>query len=123
MPDRPVISFTGDGGFWYHMSELETAVRYGINAVIVVNNNRALSQNKRGDDRAYEGYSGDPTELYAFADVILARLAEAMGCFGIEVEQTRKIGSALEQALASGKPAVVEVVTDINGMPALPWSP
>ena len=39
LPDRPVICFTGDGGFWYHMSELETALRYGINAVIVVNNN------------------------------------------------------------------------------------
>ena len=105
------------------MSELETAVRYGINAVIVVNNNLALGQNKRGDDRAYEGYSGDPTELYAFANVNLARLAEDMGCFGIQVEQPGQIEIALEQALASGKPAVVEVLTDINGMPALPWSP
>src|SRR5205085_5181024 len=34
-PDRPVVCFTGDGGFFYHATELETASRYGINAVIV----------------------------------------------------------------------------------------
>ena len=43
-PDRPVICFTGDGGFYYHLAELETAARYGINTVIVVNNNRSLNQ-------------------------------------------------------------------------------
>src|SRR5207248_1296238 len=37
LPDKPVVCFTGDGGFYYHLAELETAVRYGINAVILVN--------------------------------------------------------------------------------------
>ena len=46
-PDRPVICFTGDAGFWYHIAEVETAVRWGINAVIVVNNNGAGNQSKR----------------------------------------------------------------------------
>ena len=45
-PDRPVICFTGDAGFWYHIAEVETAVRWGINAVIVVNNNGAGNQSK-----------------------------------------------------------------------------
>jgi acetolactate synthase-1/2/3 large subunit len=36
LPDRPVICFTGDGGFWYHISELETACRCGINTVTVI---------------------------------------------------------------------------------------
>ena len=52
-PDRPVVCFTGDGGLWYHIGELETAVRYNIPVVTVVNNNRGLLQNKRGDDRGY----------------------------------------------------------------------
>ena len=122
-PDRPVICFTGDGGFWYHIAELETAARHDINAVIVVNNNRALNQDKRGDDLAYEGIPGNPEELYAFREVDLARMAETMGCFGIKVEQPGQIQSALEQALASGKPAVVEVVTDIEAMAPQAWSP
>ena len=38
-PDKPVIGFCGDAGFYYHIGELETAARNGLNAVIVVNNN------------------------------------------------------------------------------------
>jgi len=122
-PDRPVICFTGDGGFWYHIGELETAARYGINAVILVNNNGALNQNKRGDDAAYQGYEGDPTALYRFSGVDLAKVAESMGCFGIRVDHPGDIQSSLEQALASGRPAVVDVRTDVEVMAPIPWSP
>ena len=51
----PVICFTGDAGFWYHIAEIETAVRWKLNAVIVVNNNGGGNQSKRGFDRAYGG--------------------------------------------------------------------
>ena len=52
LPDRPVVCFTGDGGFWYHLAEMETAVRCGINTVTVINNNRSLNQDRPGVDRA-----------------------------------------------------------------------
>jgi len=122
LPDRPVVCFTGDGGFWYHIAELETAVRHGINVVAVVNDNHSLNQDKRGDDRAYAGRPGNAEELYMFRDVDLAKVAEAIGCFAIRVERPGQIQSALEQALASGRPAVVDVVTDIEGIAPPPWS-
>ena len=123
LPDRLVICFTGDGGFWYHMSELETALRYGINAIIVVNNNHSLNQEKRSNDRLYAGQPGNPEELWHMLDVDLAKLAQAIGCFGIRVDQPGQIQSALEQAIASGKPAVVDVVTDIEGIAPPAWRP
>ena len=43
-PDRPVVTFTGDAGFWYHIAEVETAARWNINAVTVVNNNGGGNQ-------------------------------------------------------------------------------
>ena len=122
-PDRPVICWTGDGGFWYHIGELETAARYNINAVILVNDNGALNQNKRGDDRAYQGHPGNPAELYEFMGLDLAKIAESMGCFGIRVDRPGDIQSAIEQALASGKPAVIDVKTDIDVSSPPPWSP
>jgi len=122
-PDRPVICWTGDGGFWYHIGELETAARYNINAVILVNDNGALNQNKRGDDRAYQGQPGDPSELYGFMGLDLAKIAESMGCFGIRVDRPGDIESAIEQALASGKPTVIDVKTDIEVSSPPPWSP
>ena len=123
LPDRPVICFTGDGGFWYHMSELETALRYGINAVIVVNNNHSLNQEKRSNDRLYAGQPGNPEELWHMLDVDLAKLAQAIGCFGIRVDQPGQIQSALEQAIASGKPAVIDVASDIEGIAPPAWRP
>ena len=55
LPDRPVLCFTGDGGLYYHMTELETALRYGINLVVLVNNNQALSQEFPSLKRNYDG--------------------------------------------------------------------
>ena len=122
-PDRPVLCFTGDGGFWYHMSELETAVRYGINAVIVVNNNHSLNQEKLLNERAYAGEPANPDAMWHMLDVDFSKIAEAIGCFGVRVEQPGQIQGALEQAFASGKPAVVDVVTDIDGIAPAAWRP
>ena len=121
VPDRPVIGFTGDGGFWYHMPELETALRYGINAVIVVNNNHSLNQEKRSNERTYAGEPGNSDELWHFLDIDFSKIAQSIGCFGIRVEQPGQIESALEQALACGKPAVVDVATDIEGIAPPAW--
>ena len=124
-PDRPVVCFTGDGGLWYHIGELETAVRYNIPVITVVNNNRGLMQNKRGDDRGYANVDGaDSSELWQFNDVDLAKVAESMGALGIRVNRPGDIQSALEQALASGRPAVVDVVTDpMDSESPVPWAP
>ena len=125
VPDRPVLCFTGDGGFWYHIGELETAVRNNIPVVTVVNNNHALAQDKRGDERAYEGIEGgNPGDLWQFTDVDLAKVAESMGAFGIRVTKPSEIQSALEQAFASGRPAVVDIVSDQYDSEApVPWAP
>ena len=125
LPDRPVICFTGDGGFWYHIAELETAVRYNIPVVTVVNNNHGLLQDKRGDDRAYQAVPGaNSADLWEFNDVDLAKVAEAMGAYGIRVNQPGDIQGALERALASGRPAVVDVATDpLDSESPVPWAP
>ncbi len=122
VPERPVLCFSGDGGFWYHIAELETAVRYGINAVVVVNNNRSLNQEKRGTEGTYAGQPGDSDAIWHFTDINLARIAQDIGCFGIRVEKPGDLRSALEQALASGRPAVVDVASDMEGIAAPPWS-
>jgi len=122
VPQRPVLCFTGDGGFWYHIAELETALRYGINTVTVVNNNHSLNQEKRGTERAYAGYSGNSDEVWHFLDIDFARVAQSIGCFGVRVENPSQLRPALEAAFASGRPAVVDVASDIEGIAAPAWS-
>lgn len=122
-PARPVLCFTGDGGIWYHLAELETAVRCGINTVIVVNNNHALNQEKKGVEAIYGRQTPGSDELWLFPDANFARIAESMGCFGITVHKPREVASALEQAFAAGKPAVVDVKTHVDGIAPRAWTP
>jgi acetolactate synthase-1/2/3 large subunit len=122
-PDRPVICFTGDGGFWYHFAELETARRHNINTVTVVNNNNGFSQGIEDVHKMYGDRSGDPTELYRFEKISFAQIAKDLGCFGIRVEKPEEIAFAIQQALNANAPAVVEVMTDFSARVPAPWSP
>ena len=116
-PERPVVTFTGDAGFWYHIGELETAVRWKINAVTVVNNNGGGNQSKRGFDRVYGGTQTDGgRSLWTFNKMNFARIAEDMGALGIRVEHASGFPAALAQALAADRPAVIDVVTDIDAL-------
>ncbi len=116
-PDRPVVTFTGDAGFWYHIAEVETAARWNIAAVTVVNNNGGGNQSKRGFDRVYGGRQTEKArEMWTFRQLNFARIAEDMGALGIRVERACAFPAALAQALAAGRPAVIDVVTDIEAL-------
>src|SRR5215469_6360873 len=116
-PERPVVTFTGDAGFWYHIGEVETAVRWKINAVTVVNNNGGGNQSKRGFDRVYGGTQTEKVrELWTFNKMNFARIAEDIGALGIRVEDAKALPAALAQALAANRPAVIDVVTDIEAL-------
>jgi acetolactate synthase-1/2/3 large subunit len=119
-PDRPVLTFTGDAGFWYHIAEIETAARWGINAVTVVNNNASGNQSKRGFDRVYGGKQTEQAhEMWHFTKVNFARIAEDMGALGIRVEKPGELGPAIQQALKANRPVVIDVVTDIDALAPL----
>jgi acetolactate synthase-1/2/3 large subunit len=119
LPERPVICFSGDGAFWYHFAELETAVRWNIPTVTVINNNSVLGQSQLGIRRAYRGEPGHPEQQYRFRDTSFARLAEDLGALGVRVEEPEGIRPALEKALAAEGPAVVDVVTEAECHPVL----
>ena len=122
-PDRPVICFTGDGGIWYHLAELETAVRCGIRTVTVVNNNHSLNQEQGGVERIYGGRTAGSDELWLFDDADFAAIAESMGCLGITVHRPSELSGALDRALAAEKPAVIDVKTHIEGIAPPAWTP
>jgi len=122
-PGRPVVTFTGDAGLWYHLGEIETAVRWNIAAVTVVNNNSSGNQSKRGFDRAYGGeQTAKGRELWTYTNVDFARIASDIGALGIRVERPGDFSKALQQALKSQRPAIIDVVTDIEAIAPAPVS-
>ena len=108
MPERPVISLMGDGGFGMTVSELSTAVDHDINTVTIVMNNKCW-----GAEKAYQRdfFNG----RYIGADVSsppFDKLAELYGAAGFRADTLAGVAEAVEAALACGKPAVIDVAVD-----------
>ena len=121
-PKRPVVTFTGDLGLWYHIADIETAVRWNINAITIVNNNHSGNQSERGFAIAYEDQPTDESrKLWVHREVNFAHLAEEIGALGIRVTEPDHIRPALDRALAANRPVVVDVVTDIEASAPLAW--
>ena len=107
-PDRPVVSLMGDGGFGMTVSELSTAVDYGINTVTIVMNNCCW-----GAEKAYQ--RDFFSKRYIGADVsspAFDKLAELYGAQGFKASTLAETAQAVEAALACGKPAVIDVAVD-----------
>jgi acetolactate synthase-1/2/3 large subunit len=121
--DRKVVCFTGDGGFYYHLAELESARRYQIPSVTVVNNNSGFGQNLTGVRRISGNRPGRGEELIRFGPTDFTAVARAFGVRGIRVERPGEIAPALAEALAANEPIVVDVVTDLEPRAPEPWSP
>lgn len=111
-PERPVVSLMGDGGFGMTLSELSTAVDYGINTVTVVMNNQCW-----GAEKAYQRDFFN--ERYIGANVSsppFDKVAELYGAAGFRVSKISEICDTVQAALDCGKPAVVDVAVDPDAL-------
>ncbi len=96
--DGRIIHLTGDGGMGYNLVDLETAIRYNDQRspmVTVINDNAILG-----------------SEAFPFTPMNYAKIFQAFGGYGIRVERPGEISDALKEALDSGKPSVVDCVSD-----------
>jgi acetolactate synthase-1/2/3 large subunit len=108
-PHKRVICLCGDGAYGYNIMELETAVRMNLPVVSIVINNGILGMERRG----YLAYAGEvPPEAVSFSSQDFSKIAQTYNCFGVRVEKPQDIRDAIAAALASGRPAIVDVVTD-----------
>lgn len=114
VPNRPVVSFVGDGAFWYFSNEMETALRYNIPTVTIVNNNFGLAQEIAYTDRFYPGEfeRGRRQTTYNSTSILFGKVASAFGLHAVTVTDPEQIQPAISEALALGKPALVEVITN-----------
>ena len=114
LPDHPVVCFTGDGGLYYHLPELETASRHGINLVVVINNNSSLNQEIPLVQAAYkekrDALSGEMWRFQTRAD--LGKVAEALGCAAFRVEKPGQLKELLPKAWGMGRPVVINCISE-----------
>lgn len=118
-PERPVVAVCGDGGFLMHAGELETCVRERLNVISLVLNDCGFGNIRAYQQQLFRGRSIGSE----FGEVNFARLAESMGAHGERIERPEQIARAFERALAAGRPAVVECLTDPTDLAPGLYSP
>jgi acetolactate synthase I/II/III large subunit len=107
-PDRIALCFTGDGDFVMSSPELATAVQHELPIVVLLVNNGMYATIRMHQERVYPGRVVG-TDL---VNPDFAALARAYGAYGERVERTEDFEAAFERALASGKPALLELPVD-----------
>jgi len=111
-PDKKVVIICGDGEFGYHCMELETALRYNLPVVVVIENDSCLGMIKRQRQANYGQDSIVGTDL-GWRDY--HKLVESLGGYGEKVEKIEEVKPALQRAFNSGLPACINVKVDSVG--------
>ena len=114
--EAPVFAVMGDGTFGFHMAEIETAVRRKLPFVTIIGNDACWNAESQLQRRHYGENRMHGCELLpARYDL----LASALGGHGELVEAADQLDGAIARAIASGKPAVINVMTESIAAPVL----
>jgi acetolactate synthase-1/2/3 large subunit len=119
LPDATVVDISGDGGFQMTMQELATAVGDDVPVVVAILNNGYLGMVRQWQDLFWN-------KRYSFTNVEVQPdfklLAEAFGAVGMRVTEKDEIEPAIREAIACGRPAVIDFHTSAeeNVYPMVP---
>ncbi|RZA13375.1 MAG: aldehyde dehydrogenase family protein, partial [Lysobacteraceae bacterium] len=114
-PGRAVLNITGDGSFGFTLNELDTARRERLPVINVIHNNAAWGIIRQGQKMQFDFELGTSLEETDYAAV-----ARGFGCHGEVVTRAQDVGPAIERAIASGLPAVIDCRTKFLPHPAMP---
>ena len=107
-PERLTLSFVGDGGFMMSGNELATAAQYGGRPIVLLFNNGIYGTIRMHQERDHpERISGTTLQNQDFV-----KMAEGLGAYAERVTKTEDFAAAFTRARESGRPALIELVTD-----------
>ncbi len=112
-PDKQVVAISGDGGFLFAVGDLATAVKYGLNVVVVVFNDGIYGATYRMQQKHYENRIIG-TDLL---NPDFSSLAKSFGAVGIKLADHRELRGALRSALTKNGPVVIEVPIENMNQP------
>lgn len=108
-PDKQVICITGDGGFGYHVGDIETAIRLQLPVVVIILNNQTLAFEEHVQNMLYGKVV---PEVNSFHDVDYGSIAKAFGANGFRVTNADEFARALAVGLERTGPTIIDAVID-----------
>jgi acetolactate synthase-1/2/3 large subunit len=118
-PDKIVFDIAGDGSFQMNSQELATVVQNDIPVIAVILNNGYLGMVRQWQELFYDKrYS----HTFIKGSVDFVKLAEAYGALGLRAERPSEVRPAIEEAIKSGRPTVIDVIVECeaNVYPMVP---
>ncbi len=112
LPERPVFCFAGDGAMYYHLPEFETAHRYGIKTITIINHNNMPAQSSSGLMVVHKDTPDHGASHFAFSGPDFTKIAEGFGLNAVRVTKAEDIGPAIRRAMEAKSGTVIEVLTD-----------
>jgi len=116
MPDKAVVSITGDGGFMFAMPELAAAVQHKIGLVTILFNNSSFGNVRRDQQERFDSH-------FIGADLQnpdFMKLTESFGADAYRVDSPAALKPVLAKAIDKDRPAVIEVMIE-KGSETSPW--
>ena len=108
-PDRQVVCITGDGGFGYHIGDIETAIRHQLPVIVVILNNQTLAFEEHVQGMLYGKVVPEVNE---FVDIDYGAIARAFGANGFRVTNAAEFEEALAHGLTRSGPTIIDAVID-----------
>ena len=112
-PDKQVICITGDGGFGYHIGDIETALRLDLPVIVVILNNQTLAFEEHVQTLLYGHVVPEVNE---FLDVDYGQIARAFGARGHRVTTAAAFRQAFAEGLDRRGPTIIDAVIDREAM-------
>ena len=109
-PNRPIVAFTGDGGFMMAVAELQTSVREKLPIIVVVFDDEEIAL-----IRVKQELKGIPSYGVKIGGIDWEKLAQGFGADGVVVDNEHALGDALKAALKSGRTTVIGARIDGSG--------
>ena len=110
-PDKRVVVIVGDGSAGFNVQEFDTMVRHHLPIVTIILNNKAWGMCVHGQQAMY---GNNRLVVTSLGEARYEKVAEGFGCHGEYVEKTKDILPAVRRAIASGLPACINIVTDLD---------
>ena len=104
-PDKLVVCITGDGSLMFNIQELETAVRLNLPVIIIIANNSCWGMIKSGQKSSFKKRYCDVD----FPEIDYVAIAKGFGCYAEKLSDPKEIKLAIQRAIDSKKPSVIDV--------------
>lgn len=114
--EAPVVVMTGDGSFGFHMAEIDTAVRYGLPIVVIIGNDARWNAEYQIQLRSFGSARTHACELLPSR---YDKVVEALGGYGEAITRADQLDAAIARAMASGKPACLNVFIEPASAPVI----